>query len=53
MKRYVFQPIMAFGLACSFLLSLHAQPCAKNGKIIFTENNQLKDFDHLALVLRY
>lgn len=26
---------------------------AKNGKIVFTENNQLKDFDHLALVLRY
>jgi hypothetical protein len=26
---------------------------AKKGKIVFTENNQLKDFDHLALVLRY
>ncbi len=33
MKRYVFQPIMAFGLACSFLLSLHAQPCATVNKI--------------------
>lgn len=26
---------------------------AKNGKVIFTENNQLKQFDHLALLLRY
>jgi hypothetical protein len=33
MKRYVLQPIMAFGLACSFLLSLHAQPCVTVNKI--------------------
>ncbi len=26
---------------------------AKNGKVVFTENDQLKEFDHLALVLRY
>lgn len=26
---------------------------AKKGKVVFTENNQLKEFDHLALLLRY
>ncbi len=26
---------------------------AKNGKVIFTENNQLEQFNHLALLLRY
>lgn len=26
---------------------------AKNGKVVFTDNNQLKEFDHVALLLRY
>jgi len=43
MKKYLFKPVMAFGLSCAFLLSVQAQVC--------TTVNKISSFQYSAFII--
>ncbi len=52
-KLYLHTPSKPYSMMPDVVSDLIETVSSKNGRVVFAENNDLKEFGHLALVLRY